>query len=78
MVLSDNDSLLMYALLILGGGVMCFAMAGTYIGKTRDRLGRAVYRAKDPVYFWRLIVVYYLIGICSVGRFLYEIFRTPR
>lgn len=74
MVLLHKDSLLLYALLILGGGFVCFATVGIYVGKTRDSLGRAVYRTKDPVFFWSLILMYYLTGIFSVGRFLYEIY----
>jgi MFS family permease len=72
MTLADNDPMFLYALLILGIGMLLYATAGTYVGKTRDRLGRAVYRAEDPRYFWGLILLYYSLGICSIGFFLYK------
>lgn len=77
MILPDKDSMLLYGLLILGIGMLLYAMAGTYVGKTRDRLGRAVYRTKDPRYFWGLILLYYSLSIWSIGFFFHKIHGFP-
>jgi MFS family permease len=70
MTLPDNDSMLLYGVLILGVGMLLYAMAGTYFGKTWDRLGRSVYRAKDPINFWSLILLYCFLGICGIVFFV--------
>jgi hypothetical protein len=71
----DLFSLLRPPYIFLTLGVISFsgAVVSTCTGKTRTRFRRSVYRAKEPSEFWGVVAMYYLIGVCFIGYFLYQV-----
>jgi hypothetical protein len=58
--------------LILAMASFCGALVSTCIGKTSARVGRTIYRAKEPRTFWWVVAIYYLGALLFVGLYLYE------
>jgi hypothetical protein len=56
-------------------GIISFsgAVVSTCTGKTWLRNQSCINRAKEPTEFWCTVAMYYLIGICLVGYFLYRV-----
>ena len=59
--------------LILGILSVSAATVFTRTGKVWVRFNGWVYRAKEPGSFWGEVAAYFLVGLCFVGYFLYEI-----
>jgi hypothetical protein len=59
--------------LILGVISISAAVIFTCTGKVWVRFNGWVYRAKEPGWFWWEVALDYLIGICFVGYFLYQV-----
>jgi hypothetical protein len=72
----DLNSLLKppYVFLILGVISIFAAAVFTCTGKVWVRFSGWVYRAKEPGWFWWEVALDYLIGVCFIGYFLYEIY----
>ena len=71
----DSHSLLRgpYFYLILGIISLSVGIVSTCTGVVWARFGRVIYRAKQPKEFWEDVVACYLIGLCFVGYFLYQV-----
>ena len=59
--------------LILGIASIFAATVFTRLGKVWVRFGGCVYRAKEPVWFWWDVALYYFVGVCFIGFFLLKI-----
>jgi hypothetical protein len=62
-----------YYFLILGVISFSGAVVSTCTGKSWGRFGGFVYRAEEAKQFWWLVATYYLVGICFIGYFLYQV-----
>jgi hypothetical protein len=63
-----------YVLLIFGVISVFAAVVWTCTGKAWIRFHGWVYRAEEPNRFWLEVVTYFLIGVCFIGYFLYEVY----
>lgn len=61
-------------LLIVGALSLFMAVGGTLAGATVARVGRVIYRAKEPRVYWEAIITYYVFGLCFIGYFLYKVY----
>jgi len=59
--------------LILGVLSISAAAVFTCTGKVWVRFKGWIYRGKEPGWFWWNVALYYLVGVCFVGCFLYRI-----
>jgi hypothetical protein len=59
-------------ILILGVIAILAAVVFACTGKVWVRFNGWVYRAKEPGAFWGEVAVYFLVGLCFVGYFLFE------
>jgi hypothetical protein len=62
-----------YFYLILGIISLSVGVVSTCTGVVWARFGRVIYRAKQPKEFWEDVVACYLIGVCFIGYFLYQV-----
>ena len=62
------------AFLLVGVFSLFMAVVGTLTGKTVGRIGRVIYRTKEPKVFWEAIGTYYVIGLCFIGYFTYKVY----
>jgi hypothetical protein len=60
--------------LILGLISLSVGVVSTFTGVTWARFGRVIYRAKQPKEFWEDVVACYLIALCFIGYFLYQVY----
>jgi len=63
-----------YFYLILGIISLIVGVVSTCTGVVWARFGRVIYRAKQPKEFWEDVVACYLIGLCFIGYFLYQVY----
>ena len=63
-----------YYYLILGVVSLSVGVVSTCTGVVWARVGRIIYRAKQPKEFWEDVVATYLIGFCFIGYFLYQVY----
>jgi RsiW-degrading membrane proteinase PrsW (M82 family) len=77
LLISDSRSLLggRYFYLILGIISLSAGVVSTCTGVAWARFGRVIYRSKQPKEFWEDVVACYLIGVCFIGYFLYQVYR---
>jgi hypothetical protein len=61
-------------LLVLGVIFFFKGLISICTGVALTRVGRTIRRAKEPKAFWRLFAWDCLIGVCSVGYFLYKLY----
>jgi hypothetical protein len=71
----DLNSVLKSPLVFLMLGVISIsaAVVWTRTGRAWVRFHGWVYRAKEPRWFWWEVALYYLVGVCFVGYFLFTI-----
>jgi hypothetical protein len=60
--------------LILGVISLCVGVISTCTGVSWARYGHVIYRTKEPRQFWEDVATCYLIGVCFIGYFLYEVY----
>jgi len=70
----DSNLTSQYGLLLCGVCFFLLAVAGTLTGETVARIGRVIYRAKEPKQFWGAVAVQYLGGLFLTGYFLYKLY----
>lgn len=63
-----------YFYLILGIISLTVGVVSTCSGVDWGRFGRVIYRAEHPKEFWEDVVATYLIGLCFIGYFLYQVY----
>jgi hypothetical protein len=73
--MSKSD--LPYTLLLFGICSILFAIAGLLCGESMGRIGRMIYRTEEPSQFWQTTAMYFFIGICFIGYFLYKVYGLP-
>jgi hypothetical protein len=59
--------------LMLGILSISAAVVFTCTGKAWVRFNGWICRAKQPGWFWWGVALYYLVGVCFVGYFLYRV-----
>ncbi len=59
--------------LALGGFSLLVGLISTFNGATIARFGRVINRADEPREFWEVVAGYYLIAVCFVAYFFYEL-----
>ena len=57
--------------LIMGTVLMVMALIFTLTGRCFERFQGIINRAEDPKAFWQSVTVYYLLGLLSLGFYLY-------
>jgi hypothetical protein len=62
-----------YIFLMLGTVSVLAAVVFTSTGKVWVRFNGWVYRTKEPRSFWGEVAAYFLVGLCFIGYFLYQI-----
>lgn len=62
-----------YIFLILGVVSISAAAIFTCMGKVWVRFNGWVYRSQEPGSFWSEVAILFIIGVCFVGYFLFEI-----
>jgi hypothetical protein len=70
----DSDPTPSYVLLTLGVISFFAAVVWTYKGKAWIRFHGWVYRAEEPIRFWWEVAMYYLVGVCFIGYFLFQVY----
>lgn len=75
LLMSDVKSLLSppYTLLVFGMFLFFLGVVYTYTGKAWIRFHGWVYRAEEPKRYWLEVALYYFLGVCFIGYFLYKI-----
>jgi hypothetical protein len=62
-----------HTFLILGAVLMVMAIIFTLTGECLVKYQGIIYRDKDPKEFWQGVAVYFLLGLLSLGLYLYTV-----
>lgn len=62
-----------YNLVLLGVVLLLLGVAWTFTGKVLAPYHGVVSRAEDPSSFWWNVVIYYLVGLAFLTKFLVEV-----
>jgi len=60
-----------HTFLVLGAVLMVMVLIFTGTGRCLVKYQGIVNRAKDPKAFWQSVAVYFLLGLLSLGLYLY-------
>jgi uncharacterized membrane protein len=64
--------------LLIGIILVFLGVASTLMGQSLSGRGRTADRSTNPAEFWRNVTACYLVGLCFIGFFLYEVYWLPK